>query len=233
MALAVDASTPAFKGAMATSVTSASFTPPVGSLLVCCIGTTSFTATPTITYASTSLTFAQQVTSNVAGQGTAFIHTSPVGANGGSARTVQATTSSYAEIALKVYVVTGQHATFLDITGSGNSTTNAITPTVLTTTVDDCWVFGIGAEFQSLGVPTSTDVGEGYDDTDMSHLCVRKAATTTPAGAVTLNFDAAGTGTAAWAWAAIAIRPDTGGAAPAPPANPTRFDRALKRRILR
>lgn len=223
MALAVDASTPAFKGAMATSVTSASFTPPVGSLLVCCVGTTSFSGTPTLTYASTSLTFTQQVTFNVAGQGTAFIHTSPVGANGGSARTVQATTSAYANIALKVYVVTGQHATFLDITGTGSSTTNAITPTVLTTTVANCWVFGIGAEFQSLGVPTSTDTGEGYDDADMSHLCVRKSAATATASAVTLNFDAFGTGTAAWAWAAIAIRPDTGGAAVVQP--PGQFSR--------
>lgn len=96
--------------------------------------------------------------------------------------------------------------------GEGASATNAITPTVLTTTVNGAWVFGCGEDWQALGNGTSTDVAEAATPTDFSALTVRKAAATALSGtAVTLNFDAAGAGTPMWTWVAAEITPSAGG----------------------
>lgn len=220
MALAVDASTPAFAAAATDPWTTASFTPPNDSLLVVVVTANgSGSAAPVLTVTSTGLTFTSRVTGGTVDP-YVEIFTSEVGANGGTARTVSVETnllgSNFDSGGVKVYVLTGQHATFVDATGSGTSITNNITPTVLTTVSDGSWVFGGGSEWNSLGIPTSTDVNEGYDDADMSFICVRKSATTSPAGAVTLNFDAAGTDAATWAWAAISIAPATGGVTASP-----------------
>lgn len=208
MALAVDTSTPALAAASNDPWTTASFTPPNDSLLVAVVMADWFVSTPTITVTSTGLTFTSRIKVGALNEGVVEIFTAPVGASGGTARTVSATTSLASDVGgIKVYVITGQHATPVDTTGSGSSTTNNITPTVLTTGFDGCWVFGGGTEWNSNGVPTSTDVGEGFDDADLSLICVRKSAATSPAGAVTLNFDSFGGSAAQWTWAAISIRP--------------------------
>lgn len=210
MALAIDASTPALAGASNDPWVSPSFTPPVDSLLVIVAMGDWFGGTPTITPTSSGLTFVSQKKQGATNQGVCQIFTAEVGSNGGTARTVSVTTSISSDVGgVKVYVVTGQHPTlYVDTVGGGTSTTNNLTAAALTTGFDGCWVLGGGAEWESLGVPTSTDVREGFDDADLSLMCVRKAAATSPAGAVTLNFDAGGSGTARWTWAAISIRPD-------------------------
>lgn len=97
-------------------------------------------------------------------------------------------------------------------TGEGASATNAITPTALTTTVANSWVVGVGTDWNALGNGTSTDTFEAATPTDFSSLAVRKAAATPSAStAVTLNFDAAGTGAPVWTWAALEVAPSGGG----------------------
>lgn len=96
--------------------------------------------------------------------------------------------------------------------GEGEHSSNAITPTVLTTTVAGSWVIGCGTDWNALGNGTSTDVFEAITPTDLSFLAVREAAATPASStAVTLNFDAAGTGAGQWTWAAVEITPTGGG----------------------
>lgn len=210
MALAIDASSPTFVALAANTVTTASFTPPVGSLLVVAVLGTSFSGNPNPVLTSTGLTFVSQILSNDAGQGTTQLFTAEVGANGGSSRTVSVTVSGFASVGLKVWVLTGQHATqYLGATSSGTSTSNAVNAGITTDSANN-WVLGAGSEFNDLGTPTTTDTNDGTaTGLSLSYLAVRKSAATTAAGAETLNMDAAGTAAAAWAWAAIAIRPDT------------------------
>ena len=208
MTLAIDTSTPPLVALAATSVTTASFTPPVGSLLVLQVMSTSFSGTPTFTVTSSGLTFATAGPfNNVAGQSVIQMYTCDVGASGGSARTVNATTNAYASIGLKVWVVTGQHATlYVDTTNTSNTTANAFNGTI-TTGQDGCWVFGGGAEFQDVGISSSTDVAENIFGVDIAYTAARKANETTKAGPELVNFDAVGTATSAWAWNLISIRP--------------------------
>jgi hypothetical protein len=67
---------------------------------------------------------------------------------------------------------------------------------------------GSAIDFNSLGVPTSTDDELGYDTADSSGLSVRKSANTATSGtSVGINFDAAGAGTPAWAYKTWEIYP--------------------------
>jgi len=213
MALALDASTPALAAASNDPWTSASFTPPVDSLLVVVVLGDGFNAVPTHTVTSTGLTFASEIKAGGQNQGIVEIFTAEVGANGGSARTVSVSTNATSDVGgVKVYVFTGYDTTTIvaDTGSAAGSTTNNITPVVTQPLVDNTWTVGGAVEWQSLGVPTSTDVEEGFDDADLSLMCVRKSAATGAAGDVTMNFDAAGTGTPLWTWAAVAIRPAAG-----------------------
>lgn len=210
MALALDASTPAFAAASTKPWTTASFNPPNNSLLVAVVCADWFNGTPTITFTDSlgQLTFTSQKRQGAVNQGLCEIFTAEVGSNGGS-RTISATTNLADQSGgVKVYVFTGyQTGTPIDTTGGGSSTTNNITPTVLTTGVDGCWVVGGGTDWNALGAPTSTDVNEAFSDANLSLIVVRKSALTSPAGAVTLNFDAAGTGAPQWTYAAVSVAP--------------------------
>ena len=223
MALTVDASTPAFGAGSNDPWVSPSFTPPNDSLLVVvCVGDW-FGGTPTIAPTSTSLTFTSQGKFGAINNGVIEIFTAPVDSNGGTSRTVSVTTSISSDVGgAKVYVVTDHYAADpVEITGTNTgspSGTNNFTPTVLTTTTDGCWVFGgavnwVGGSLAS----TSTDTFEEFNDADLSVMVARKSAATSPAGAVTLNFDQVPAGTPVWTYGAIAIRPSTYTPPPPPP----------------
>jgi hypothetical protein len=220
VAVAVDESTPAFAAGDADPWVTAEFDPPSGSLLVVAVPADDFNHDPTITPTSSGLTFTSRVRrdSTDTHEGLAEIFTAPVPTGG--ARTVSVSTTSENDSGgVKVWVVTGHDPDDpIDATGSGSSTANAITPTVLTTVTDGAWVFGCACEWQSRGVPTSSDEEEGYDDSDLSLIAVRKAAATSPAGAVTLNMDAPGGAAAQWNWVAVAIKPAGGGGVTLTPA---------------
>lgn len=215
MALAVDASTPAFVSGTDPWV-SASFTPPNDSLLVVKVSGDWFGGTPVITVTSTGLTFAQAARFGAVNQGLAEIWIAKVGSNGGTSRTVSVDTSIGSNTGgAKVEVWTDFRATVpVDAAfGGSNVTTNNFTAN-LTTGYNGCWVTGVGTDWQNLGAATSTDVNEHGEPTGVACLVVRKSAATTSAGAATLNFDAAGTGTPLWTWAALSIAPSS---APDPP----------------
>lgn len=216
MALAIDASTPLLAAGSNDPWVTATFTPPAGSLMVAVVTADWFGGTPTLTVQDDGLAsvFTSRIKAGADSQGVVEIFTAPT-IGGGTSRTCTGTTSLASDVGgLKIYVLTGQHtSTPVDTTGSNTGdTTNNLTVNALTTGFDGCWVLGGAVDWQSLGAPTSTDVFENFDDADLSVICARKAAATSPAGAVTLNFDA-GVGTPMWTWAAISIRPD---AAPPP-----------------
>lgn len=216
MAISLDASTPAFAASSTKPWTTASFNPPNNSTLVAVVLCDAMGAGDTIVSVTDSLsqlTFAPRRRDGTNVEGVSEIFTAQVGMNGG-ARTISATEvgSTTPAGGVKIYVLIGadQGVNPSDIVNGGSGiVTNNLTANAFTTALDGCWVFGGGAEWQSLGVPTSTDVGEGFDDLDMSFICVRKSAATTPAAAVTLNFNAAGSGTndALWSWSAISVLP--------------------------
>lgn len=203
MALAIDSSTPAFVANLTTGETTASFTPPVGSLLVVACTGTPFAGNPAFAVTSTGLTFVQQALSNVAGESTVTLFTAEVGAAGGSSRTVSCTSSGYASSGLKVWVLTGQHASqYFDKVATGVTGATPYNASI-TTDTDGNWVLGAVSDFADTDSITSSDTFEAIHSVDMSYMVVRKAAATSPAGAETLNIVAARTGSA---WAAISIR---------------------------
>src|SRR3546814_9310570 len=67
------------------------------------------------------------------------------------------------DLSLKVYVVTGQHATTpIGAVGEGSSTTNAITPNAYTSTANNSRGFGCATDWNANGVPTSTDTEDAF-----------------------------------------------------------------------
>lgn len=220
MVLVLDSSTPPYAVGSNNPWVTASFTPPVGSLLVVVVTGDWFGGTPTIGVTSSGLTFVSQIKAGATNNGVIEIFTSDVGAAGGTARTVSVTTTLTNDTGgAKVYVLTGQHATFVDTTGSGGpNATNNWTPNVLATNFDGCWVFSgavnwVGGNLAS----TSTDVFEEFNDLDLSIMCVRKSTTTASAGVVSMNYDQVASGSPTWSFGAISIRA-ADGAAPAAPA---------------
>lgn len=215
MAIAVDASTPAVASGSSDPWTTASFTAPTGSLLVCCVMADALAGVDvTLTPSSTGLTFTERArrtgTDSGAQSGVAAIFTAPVAS--GVSRTVSVTTSAANTEdngGVKVLVLTGAAPSPVGATGEGSSTTNSITPTVLTTTADGSLVIGCGVDWNALGAPTSTDDATTAAYTvagGISGIAPRKASATPASGtAVTLNFDAFGAGGAAWNWCAVEI----------------------------
>lgn len=114
---------------------------------------------------------------------------------------------------IKVTTFTGTAKTVaVDSLAQNSSATNNLTVNV-TTTHTDVRVMGSAIDFNSLGVPTSTDDETGFDTTDSSGVSVRKATNTAVAGSVAINFDAGGSGTAAWAYKVWQINPAYSGTA--------------------
>jgi len=125
--------------------------------------------------------------------------------------------SSAAIIAVKIYVVTGHHATtpIGNVWNTSNtSTTNNWTPNTYTSSANNSRGFAIAGDWSALGAPTSSDTeSSGHDGSSMSWMSSFKAADTPTSGtAVAFNFDAA-TGTPDWRAIAWEVVPAAGAAA--------------------
>lgn len=225
MAIAIDGSSPVrFTGTPNNNVdiTSASFTAPANSVLVCCVSADTNGSAADITISvsdSGSLTWTNRVEMDPGTSGAEAGHASIWTAvqTSSASRTVSvrrtAGNGSTNRISAVVYVVTGADTTTpTGATGSGHSTTNNITPNVYTSTVNNSRGFGCGTDWNQLGTPTSSDTEDGADYAGaISVISLYKAADTTPVSStVSMNFDAAGTGAAAWNWTALEILPGSG-----------------------
>lgn len=227
MALAHDSSTPVrWTGTPANSVniTSASFTPSNGALLVVNVqaDVIAVSLVGGITVSdSTGRTWTPRKEQPGAGNnGFAGVYTAIAN---GSAMTVSVQrttggTGGATRISATCDVWTGQHATPTGNTGGGTSATNNLTAAAYSSSADNSRCIGGATDWNQLGTPTSTDTEDGADYTgQISVISVYKAADTTPSGtAVTLNFDAGGTAAAAWSWVALEIIPAAGAAQDTP-----------------
>lgn len=234
MAIAIDASTPVRASATAAlTTTTASFTAPSSAVLVACVSSNTTPAgNPTLTVSdSGGLTWgaAKVLRQQSEGGGSTGGTTAIFGAVTASStsRTVTATASVAGTangISVKVYVVTGADtANPYGATAEGASQVNNTTTTGYNSTVNNSRGFACGTEWNELGVPTSTDTGDGADVTGAiaALSCFKAADTATSGTSVTFNLDAAGAGTPDWTWVALEILPAAGDPA-AIPYNPQR-----------
>lgn len=203
----VDASSPSLVTGTGPTVTSGTFSPPAGSLIVACVVlnhsnastalTASFGGTPTLTWTQRALRNAADAGAQ---GGAAQISTAPASTG---THQVSATNSGGNHLGLKLFVVTAYTGT--GASGEGSSTTNAITPTLFTVSGSGSLVVVCGSEWNALGNPTSSDLTL----TPMniaSQISGAMGYKNGPAsGSATANLDAAGTGAAAWNWCAIEI----------------------------
>lgn len=228
MAIAIDASTPNRASATgALTIATSSFTAPSGAVLVACVSSnTSPAGNPTLAVTdSGGLTWTQRVLrqqSEGGGStgGTSAIFTAVTASS--ASRTVTATASGSGTangISVKCYVVTGADTTTpTGATAEGASQTNNTTTTAYVSTVNNSRGFACGTDWNELGVPTSTDTGDGADISGQiaALSCYKAADTATSGTSVTFNLDAAGTGTPDWTWVALEILPSSGAATNAP-----------------
>lgn len=221
MAIAIDGSTPArFTGTVANNVdiTSASFTPPSGAVLVACVnGYADVDITISISD-STGLTWSQRIERGVASSGGSDGHssiwTSSSTSNTSMTVSVRRTAGAPGNntISAKVYVVTGVDAASpAGNNNTANSGINNWTATWYTSSANGSRGFGCATDMNNLGTPTSTDTGDGGTTAGaMSYLSVHKAANTATSGtAVTFNFNAGGTSGANWCAVAQEIKAGT------------------------
>lgn len=180
------------------ALTTATFSPPAGSLLVAVV---SAEDAVTLANSGTARTWTKRVGGALAGTS---IWTAP----NPTALTNITVTATTAGGGLKVYVVTGQHTTSpIGTTGTGDTTVNNATVTGYTSTAAGSRGFCAAIEVNNRGLPASTDDEYAYNQ-DLDGLCIVKAANTgTTSTAVTFNLDAAGSSVADWVWAALEILP--------------------------
>lgn len=216
MAIAIDASSPALVSGASSTQTTASFSPPGGTLLVACAAFEALStanATITLSNTGTALTWTQRARrdGNDSGgnQGIAAIYTAP-NFGGQSGITVSAVSSKSGDAGgLKVFVVTGADlASPVGATGEGSDGEASTTPNAYTSTVAASRAFGVGSDFSVQGSPTSSDTGFGFlVASRIGGVAVYKGADTATAGSVvTLNFNNVGS-FALWNWAAIEVLP--------------------------
>lgn len=189
MALAIDASSPAVvtqtNGATAT-LTTASFTPPTGSLVLVqwCGNSTSLPAAPGITDSlATDLTYTsrgwQSRADSPTKDGQAAQWTAPVVSSAAMTITVTNQASSgFREAAMRVTVLTGQDASPIGTNGKGGSASSGALAQSVTGTADGSQAFGAATDWDALGSMTD---GTGCDLNPAG-------ATGTPGGAVSYGF---------------------------------------------
>lgn len=216
MALAIDASTPAVatqtNGATAT-VAVASFTPPSGSLLLIewAANSTSTPAQPTITdnlgaHLTYTLADWQSKADSPTKDGQSATWTAPIVT--GAAMTVTVTnqaTSGFREAALRVTVITGQHATQNGTHGKGGSASSGALAQSVTGTANGSQAFGAVSDWDAKGSMTAgtgcalnpASTGTGSPGGAFSYGFVkRSSADGTNGGSTTLNLTYGGTSTA-------------------------------------
>lgn len=217
MGITVDDTTVAkFSGTPADSVpiTSASFTPPSGSLLVLCGGANSSgTSDPGFTASGGTLVWTERTNRNASeatDSGNATIWTAPVVT--GASMTVSLTHGSGGAIqtAAKVYIVTAQHASPIGQVAEGTATVDPTNAAI--TALGAGRLFGACADWNQTGL-TSTDVEDVTDfGGEVTVATLYKSADHT-AGAQTMNLNFGATPAANWVL--LEILADTGGGAPA------------------
>lgn len=207
MAIARDASSPARfsitrSGGTTEGGTSASFTPPANSLLVCsvCLNTAA-AASPTFnvpTWSGTGVGAFALVKSqvNASGGAVAVFRAQATGSPSAGTVSVSITNcgslSNVTDAAAWVDVWTGADTTQTGaVTGGGTSATQNISPSV-TTTRTGSQVAGVAIDWNAGGNPTSTDTIDPYTVAGQtSGGRAYKAANSGAPGSVTLNFNAA------------------------------------------
>lgn len=181
------------------NITSPSFTPPAGSLLVVGVVGSGLLSG----MSGGGLTWTRRI--QRAGTAGLELWTAP-GASG-AGMTVTGTTDGVSAMALKVWPITGHATSPIGTTGNGTSNANNSTVNGYTSTGAGSRGFIVAAETAGLGTPSSTD-----DETafvlggELPGLMATKASNSGAAGTnVTFNLDAAGTDVAQWEWAALEI----------------------------
>jgi hypothetical protein len=196
-------------------LTTASFSPPAGTLLMACVFVENSTDQAiSISNSGTALTWTQRVIRTTAEAGSSSgqiaIYTAP-NATAQSGITVTMSVDNVTSFAaLKVLTITGAELSNpVGATGEGSSTTNNVTVNAYTSTVQYSRGFGAAHDWQGLGTPTSSDDEETFNSANvLSGMTIWKGAKTDTSGStVTLNLDAAGTGTPKWLWVAVEILP--------------------------
>jgi hypothetical protein len=230
VALAVDGSTPAVaeqNNGTTRPLTTASFTPPAGSLLVVLWGANTLTAAPgaapTITdNLGVHLTYTLQNwqsranSPTVNGQSAAW--TAVVGSSAAMTVTVTHNLTSNCHAGLQVVVITGQHATPVGVhAGSGSTSTAAIAQSY-TGTANSSWGFGAAGDWSATGTETggtgTTVISSNtLGATDVSYGTWRRTAGDgTSGGTTTLNVTLAATSTAI-NWSYLEVIPAAAAAA--------------------
>ena len=207
--------------------TSASFTPPLGALVVvklACDTTTSTASVATITPSGFTISQSQ-------GGSAGFVQhvnrpSSTSGATGGhvviASGVVTASASGTIAISLgslgstqngargrcfvEVWTGADTSSSRVDAVNEGSSTANAPTVTV-TSTGRRTLGHAMAGDWNALGTPTTTDEGTGFTIASVySGISVRKAANQTAPDVISFNVDAPGTSAADWNWVAVAFK---------------------------
>jgi hypothetical protein len=183
------------------SVVTAAFTPADNSLLVVCANCSGDGAGAD-TYAVTggSLTWTERAHrdhSNNNNRGTASIWTAPV--TTGASMTVTFTIatsagSAYQRASVKVYIVTGQHASPIGASTTNTTTTNPTNAALTATGAGR--LFGCAAEWNEVGTPTSSDTGDVGVYTGLVNVISAFKASDHVSGSQTINFNYGGAGPA-------------------------------------
>jgi len=160
MALAVDASTPAFVKGTTNPATTASFSPPANAMLVAfCIADE--TNTFVVANSGTVLSWSQVDFTNPSGFNSGAVWVAFTTSAPGSITVSSTKTGSFTANAVKVVVITGAETSF---TGAHNKTTNAATLS-LTATATGSWVWDAFGN-QGGGTTDAAATGCTYNDAE-------------------------------------------------------------------
>ncbi|MEV4091439.1 hypothetical protein [Streptosporangium saharense] len=213
MPITVHSSSPSLVSGNAVSVTTGSFSPPAGSLLVAC-QMTKYDSTMTLSNTGSALSWTQRVT-QINTNGIAAIYTAPAISQ---FMTITGTLDFFgggttAAMALKIYVLAGADMTQpIGTTGSTNSSgvQNWTFSAYTSTAADSLGICAASDDYQT-STPASTDVAESFNVSAssgsnwLSGMSIRKAATT-PVPGTSVTFDIqSGEASASTRWAVAAV----------------------------
>lgn len=212
MPVVIDEETPDLAVGTGASVSTSSFTPPEGGLLVALVAALT-EDTPEVSGGSLSWTRRRQQVQF--GTDYAEIWTAPVTGSGSMTVTLDGLSATGIGRlgALKVMVVTGQHEDDpIGSGGTGTSSTNTLTANAYTSTAAGSRGFFTAIDSDGAGTPTVQlgDLGFPWNQSvssgSISGAAVVKAAATVAAGTtVQFSVDAPGSGQVEWGWAALEI----------------------------
>lgn len=205
MAIAVDSSTPALVGGSVTTLQTATFSPPAGSVLVACVHADpgrAFTIANTVASLSWGTVLHTAPDNSV----TAF---SAVLAGGATNMSVSVTGPLNNAAGFKVWVVTGADTAApigAVAFGATLDAANILTKT-LVPQVSNSLGFIVGEDGLASGTTTSPNTTAAFYDVAQSIAGGSGYRLTGAAGGTeTFSFDAAGTAASAWAWGVFEVR---------------------------